>query len=118
MMDTYIESLPTNRFIIRVLRANGSVFLTNCFRCFVDEQQQLVIERHFEVTHKDGTRDMSPYIALRVLAKGAWVEWEDVTDRIKVADAKEVMNDEDSRRDGGDIEVPSELVPPVQGVGE
>lgn len=116
-MIEYTEDTEANRFVIRVRRADGSMFLTAVKTAHVDEQEQLVLVRKFFVGPKPSTPNIRRphHDALRVLARGAWVEWEDVTDRIRPVEAKEI---EDGRRDQGSHEVTGELADPVPGVKE
>lgn len=117
----YHEDTDSNIFVIRVKRADGSQFLTNVMTCTTDDQGQIVLTRRFFTAPPLTPATLNPYHpknrrphhdCVRVVAKGAWVEWEDVTDRIRPVEAEEIEND------GRTDQEPDELARPVQGVRE
>jgi hypothetical protein len=122
MDDSVYTESPENRMVIIVTRVDGSSFLTNCSNWKVDEEGLLIIERKFEIfpPRLERTQSMVSisevkiHIGKRVLPKGQWIELQDVTDRIRPVEAKE-LQDADPRGLGERGAKPEPVVRPPDG---
>lgn len=100
----YHEDTHKNNKVLRVVRADGSMFFTAAEKYVVEENGALCISRRFYVEYPpasliakaaaewsplSGTPNPKWAVMTRTLAPGAWIEIEEVTDRIRPVEARE-----------------------------